>query len=135
MKTNLSALLSFLLGFLLLGSSSHAQVDTYVLARMGDQDGVSTYHYLELQQASGRWVFPDFVYIDFSKSDYREFWTGAGLKTIQRNRLTLMNGGYCGVALGSAAGGAAYFLPWAYVPPTISAKALAVMLTIFLTCP
>jgi hypothetical protein len=115
MKMNLSALLFFFwFGFFLSASTSHAQVDTYVLARMGAQDGVSTYHYLELQQVRGTWIFPDFVYIDFSRSDYREFWTGAGLKTIQRRHLALMNGGYFDVALGSAAGGAAYFLPWAY---------------------
>jgi hypothetical protein len=114
MKTKLNPLLFFLLGFLLSGSTSSAQVDTYVLARMGVQDGVSTYHYLEPQQARGRWIVPDFVYIDFSRSDYREFWTGAGLKTVQQSHLVLMNGGYFDAALGRAARGAAYFLPWAY---------------------
>lgn len=95
------------------GLTSYAQTETYVIARVGIEDTVSTYHLLELRQKGGRWIFPDFVYIDFSKSDYREAWAGAGLKTLQAKHITLMTGGYFAAALGRAANGATYLLPWA----------------------
>jgi hypothetical protein len=112
MKTRLYPLL--LLTVISCGLAGQAQTETYVVARMGVKDAVSTYHFLELQQMRGRWIFPDFVYIDFSKSDYREAWAGAGLKTLQAKHVTLMNGGYFDAALGRAANGATYLLPWAY---------------------
>lgn len=112
MKTRLYPLL--LLTLISCGLTGYSQTETYVVGRMGIKDAVSTYHYLELQQQRGRWIFPDFVYIDFSKSDYREAWAGAGLKTFQAKHVTLMNGGYFDAALGRTANGATYFLPWAY---------------------
>jgi hypothetical protein len=112
MKTRLYPLLPLTL--VLFGLTGYAQTETYVVGRMGIKDAVSTYHYLELQQQRGRLIFPDFVYIDFSKSDYREAWAGAGLKTFQAKHVTLMNGGYFDAALGRAANGATYLLPWAY---------------------
>jgi hypothetical protein len=111
MKTRLYPLL--LLTVISCGLTGYAQTETYVVARMGIKDTISTYHYLELQQMRGRWIFPDFLYIDFSKSDYREAWAGAGLKTLRAKHITLMNGGYFDAALGRAANGATYLLPWA----------------------
>jgi hypothetical protein len=112
MKTRLYAPL--LLTVISCGLTSYAQTETYVVARMGIKNTVSTYHYLQLLKMRGRWIFPDFVYVDFSKSDYREAWAGAGLKTFQTKHMTLMNGGYFDAALGRAANGATYLLPWAY---------------------
>jgi hypothetical protein len=111
--------------FLLVACASsdklHAQTETYLVARMGMRNA-STYHYLELLQARGRWFAPDFLYIDYGKSDYRELWVGAGRSLLQSKKISLANGCYFDAAVGSAANGALYLLPWTWVTYQLTSR-------------
>ena len=90
-----------------------AQTETDVLARLGMRSS-ATYHFVEVLQTRGRWILPDFGYVDFGKNNYREVVAGGGYVACQSKPFVLVNEGYLDFANGPAARGAKYFLPWTY---------------------
>ena len=89
-------------------------VDTYVIARTATDQGA--YHYAQVFQQRGKWIYPDVGYIDFNKSgEYREVWVGAGGVLCETTHLTVIGEGHINKALGPASGGALYLQPWMLV--------------------
>jgi hypothetical protein len=95
--------------------TSERSTTTIFLARTGEQiesPPSATYHFLELLQMRGRWVYPDVGYIDFARNDYREGFIGAGAMLLHNKRVTLIEELYFDQAFGSAAQSARYLQPW-----------------------
>ena len=88
---------------------------TIVLARTGvrlDEPHVGTYHYLEIIQSRGSWIYPDIGYIDFATNTYREVFVGGGRALLDNKRVTLIEEPFFDRAFGPAARGASYLMPW-----------------------
>jgi len=103
------------------GCELWSQTDTFIIARMGMRNA-ATYHLVELLQVRGRWYAPDFLYIDYGKNDYHELFVGVGRTLVQSKRFSLANGCYFDSAVGQAANGAKYLLPWTYVTYQLTNK-------------
>ena len=89
-------------------------VDTSVIARTATDQGA--YHYAQVFQQRGRWIYPDVGYIDFNHAgEYREVWVGGGGVLFDTSHLTVIGEGYIDKSLGSASGGALYLQPWMLV--------------------
>jgi hypothetical protein len=96
-------------------TTSENATTTIFLARGGEQlqsPLSATYHFLELLQMRGRWVYPDVGYVDFAHDNYREGFIGAGAMLLHNKRVTLIEELYFDQAFGSAAQGARYLQPW-----------------------
>ncbi|MBS1841605.1 MAG: hypothetical protein JSS69_00930 [Acidobacteria bacterium] len=76
---------------------------------------MGTYHFLELLQFRGNWIYPDVGYIDFAHGNYRELFVGAGRTLHKGKRLTLTEELYFVQATGPAAKSARYLWPWTLV--------------------
>src|ERR1700681_224339 len=66
---------------------------TIFLARTGEQIQPplsGTYHFLELLQTRGKWIYPDVGYVDFAHDNYREVFVGAGATFLQSKRVILI---------------------------------------------
>lgn len=88
---------------------------TIVLARTGlrlDSPHVETYHYLEVLQLRGKWVYPDIGYIDFGRNNYREVFAGAGGTLHDSKRMTLFGVLFFDQTSGPAGRSARYLMPW-----------------------
>jgi hypothetical protein len=88
---------------------------TLFLARTSerlDSPHLGTYHFLELLQLRGNWIYPDVGYIDFASGNYRELFLGAGRTLHNGKRLTLTEELYFVQAFGPAAKSARYLWPW-----------------------
>ena len=95
--------------------ASTAPTTTIFVARTGqrlDSPRIGTYHYLELFQLRGKWIFPDVGYIDFAQGNYREVFVGAGRTLHDSKRVTLAEELYFVQALGPAAKNARYLQTW-----------------------
>lgn len=103
------------------GRALWSQTDTFVIARMGLRNA-ATYHLVELFQVRGRWFAPDLLYVDYGKNNYRELFAGAGRTMFQSKKFSLANGCYFDAAMGPAAHGAMYLLPWTYVTYQLTNK-------------
>ena len=98
-----------------------ATVDTTVIARTATDQGA--YHYAQVFQQRGRWIYPDVGYIDFNHSGkYRELWVGAGGMLLNTAHLTVIGEGYIHKSFGSASGGALYLQPWMLATYTLAPK-------------
>jgi hypothetical protein len=78
---------------------------TIVLARTGvrlDSPHVGTYHYLEVLQLRGKWVYPDIGYSDFGRNNYRH----------DSKRMTLFGVLFFDQTSGPAGRSARYLMPW-----------------------
>jgi hypothetical protein len=96
-------------------TAPRAPTTTVFLARTGEQlesPIVGTYHFLELLQMRGRWIYPDMGYVDFAHGNYREVFLGAGATLLHNQRVTLIEELYFDQALGLAAQSARYLQPW-----------------------
>jgi len=88
-----------------------AAVDTHVIARTATDEGA--YHYVQVFQQRGKWIYPDVGYVDFNNSDeYREVWVAAGGILLETTHLTVIGEGHITKALGPASDGALYLQPW-----------------------
>jgi hypothetical protein len=88
---------------------------TLVLARTGvrlDSPHVGTYHYLEIIQSRGKWVYPDVGYFDAATNDYREVFAGGGRTLLESKRMTFVEELLFDQALSPAARSARYLVPW-----------------------
>ncbi len=92
----------------------NAGVDTDFFARAA-MSNVASYHFLEVVQTRGRLVLPDFGYVDFGHSNYRELFGGGGSVICPGKYLTWIQEAYFVRAVGPAAKGAAYIQPWSFV--------------------
>jgi hypothetical protein len=86
-------------------------VDTHVLARTATDQGA--YHYAQVYQQRGRWIYPDVGYVDFNDAGrYREAWVGAGGVLYESAYVAFIGEGHIDKAFGPAADGALYLQPW-----------------------
>src|SRR6476620_1668228 len=70
-----------------------AAVDTHVIARTATDEGA--YHYVQVFQQRGKWIYPDVGYVDFNNSDeYREVWVAAGGILLETTHLTVIGEGH-----------------------------------------
>jgi len=79
---------------------------TVVMARAGertDSDPISTYHFVEVFQVRGKWIYPDIGYVDFGHNNYREFFAGGGYTLYKSKRITAIGELLYGQSLGPAA--------------------------------
>ena len=98
-----------------------AAADTYVIARTATERGA--FHYVQVFQQRGKWIYPDVGYIDFNhSSEYREVWAGAGRVLIDTTRITIIGEAYIDRAFGPASGGALYLQPWMLLAYTLAPK-------------
>ncbi len=97
-----------------LSSLNAQEIETSVMARMGTRN-TATYHYAEVYQTRGRWIYPDVLYIDFGKNNYREIGIGGGAILHASKRFVVIEEGYIEQAIGTASGNATYFIPWTLV--------------------
>jgi len=97
---------------LVLLDTASAQTKTVVDARMGVQGDKATYHLVEAFQVRGRWIVPDIGYIDFADSDYREWFIGAGYRTLVTDRVIIANEVYFVESAGPDSRGARYLQLW-----------------------
>jgi hypothetical protein len=96
-------------------------VDTCVIARTATDQGA--YHYAQVFQQRGKWIYPDVGYIDFNHSgEYREVWVGAGGVLLNTTHLIVVGEGYINKVLGSASVGALYLQPWMLVAYNLTPK-------------
>ena len=94
---------------------------TFVVVRVGTSGGA--YHYVEVFQQRGRWIFPDVGYIDFDQAkQYREYFVGAGAVLFSSKHLTVIEEGYLDKAAGPSSGDALYFQPWTLVAFSLTPK-------------
>jgi hypothetical protein len=114
---------TFMLLFALFtGFSAFTQeTETSVIARMGMRNS-ATYHYSEVYQTRGRWIYPDVLYIDFAHNNYREIGIGGGAVLYASKRFIAIEEGYIEQATGTASGNATYFIPWTLVIWKITPK-------------
>ena len=81
-----------------------------------------TYHYVEFFQLRGNWIYPDFGYIDFNGTGYREVSVGAGRTLYHSDRATIAEELYFDQAVGPDAKSARYLQPWTLVDLNITKK-------------
>lgn len=109
-------------------ASANAQVTTVVLARTGmrtDRPHTQTYHFVEVIQSRGKWIFPDVGYMDFGHGDYHEVFIGAGRTVYDGKRLTLTQELYFDQAFGPDSDSARYLLPFSGLQFRFSPKLAA----------
>jgi len=88
---------------------------TVVMALAGertDSDPISTYHFVEVFQVRGKWIYPDIGYVDFGHNNYREFFAGGGYTLYKSKRITAIGELLYGQSLGPAAHSARWLIPW-----------------------
>jgi len=96
-------------------------VDTYIIARTATGQGA--YHYAQVFQQRGKWIYPDVGYIDFNNFDkYREVWVAAGAVLFETTHLTVIGEGHLTKALGPSSGGALYLQPWVLVSSNLTQR-------------
>ena len=98
---------------------------TIFVARTGmrlDEPYRGTYHYLELFQLRGKWIYPDVGYIDFATGNYRELFVGAGRTLYDGKKLMVAGELYFVQAVGPAAKSARYLWPWTLVQVRFTPK-------------
>jgi hypothetical protein len=111
--------------FVLFTSSLFAETDNLILARIGTRDGVATYHYGEFIQTRGKWIFPDVIYVDFGKNNYRETSIGGGIFLAPSKKLSMIQELSVVRATGSAANGATYLSPYFQLNYNFTSKILS----------
>ena len=104
----------FLLILYLLGFDAFAQNSVTLIGRMSMRNR-ATQHYLEVIETRGRWIPIDIGYIDFGRSDYREYFFGGGGVVFKSNNLVIVQEGYLDQTAGTASGSALYFQPFTVV--------------------
>jgi hypothetical protein len=70
---------------------SVSKTATIVMARWGERvesNAVSTYHFVEVFQVRGKWIYPDIGYVDFGHSNYREAFAGGGYNLLNGKHIT-----------------------------------------------
>lgn len=100
-----------LLGLSCLPAPLSSQTDTLFQARMAMRDK-PTYHFVEILQQRGRWVVPDFYYVDFGSNKFRELGAGGGIEPYSSKRMRVLLEGFFDQALGPNAHAARYVVPW-----------------------
>jgi hypothetical protein len=105
-------------------AQSNNDVQSILLVRTGFRDGKPfTYHYVEVFQERGRWIYPDIGYIDFGETkQYREFFIGAGGTVFASKHFRFIEEGMIEQALGPASEHATYFVPWSFAPFNITPR-------------
>lgn len=96
-------------------TNSPTPTTTFVIFRTSqrlDSPHVATWHYFEVFQARGKWIYPDIGYVDFGSGRYREIYIGGGRTLVDSNRVTLIEELYFDQAFGPDAKNARYLQPW-----------------------
>ena len=103
---------------------------TIVMGRWGERlqsNPISTYHFFEVFQVRGRWVYPDIGYVDFGHNNYREFFAGGGYTLLQNKHFTAVGELLYGQALGSSTHNDRWLIPWTIlqyrITPRLGAEA------------
>ena len=105
---NLTSMFFAIFTLVLMANVASAQdqpsTQTFVVVRVGTNGGA--YHYAEVFQQRGKWIFPDVGYIDFDQAkQYREYFVGAGAVLFSSKHLTVIEEGYLDKAAGPSSGG------------------------------
>ena len=85
--------------------------ETTVISRLMMRNA-ATGHYGQVAQNRGSWIFPDVLYVDFGKNNYRELMVGGGRVLYHNQHFGITHEGYFVQTSGSASKDARYFLPW-----------------------
>lgn len=86
-------------------------------------DAKTTYHFVEVLQQRGRWIFPDVGYIDFDHAgQYRELFIGGGAVLHKSKHLTVAQEAYLNQTSGPASGRATYLMLWTLVGYRLTSK-------------
>ncbi len=87
------------------------EAETTVIMRFATRN-TATGHYTQVSQKRGKWIFPDLLYVDFGKNNYRELMAGGGRVLYDNHSCGVVHEWYFVQTGGSSSGGAKYALPW-----------------------
>jgi hypothetical protein len=107
------------------GQDSVPKTATIVMARWGERTespAINTYHFMELFQVHGRWVYPDIGYVDFGHNNYREFFVGGGYTFLNSKHVTAVGELLYEQALGPSTHNDRWVVPWTIMQYRITPK-------------
>src|ERR1700737_5638650 len=88
---------------------------TIVMGRWGERlqsNPINTYHFVEVFQVRGRWVYPDIGYVDFGHNNYREVFAGGGYTFVRSKTVTAVGELLYEPALGASTHNDRWLVPW-----------------------
>jgi hypothetical protein len=95
------------------------------MARWGERTespAINTYHFAEVFQVRGKWVFPDIGYVDFGHNNYREFFAGGGYTLLAGKHVAAMGELLYEQALGPSTRNDRWLVPWTILQYRITPK-------------
>jgi hypothetical protein len=107
------------------GQDSASKTATIVMARWGERaesPAINTYHYVEVFQVRGKWVYPDIGYVDFGHNNYREFFAGGGYTFLGGKHITAVGELLYEQALGPSTHNDRWLVPWTILQYRITPK-------------
>jgi hypothetical protein len=107
------------------GQDSASKTATIVMARWGERaksPAINTYHFAEVFQVRGKWIYPDIGYVDFGHNNYREFFAGGGYTLLAGNHVTAVGELLYEQALGPSTHDDRWLVPWTILQYRITPK-------------
>ena len=98
---------------------------TIVMARWGERaesPAINTYHFAEVFQVRGRWVYPDIGYVDFGHNNYREVFAGGGYTFVKGKHISAVGELLYEQALGPSTRKDRWLVPWTILQYRITPK-------------
>src|ERR1700686_61317 len=87
-----------------------------------ESNPISTYHFAEVFQVRGRWVYPDIGYVDFGHNNYREVFAGGGYTFVNGKHVTAVGELLYEQALGPSTHNDRWLGPWTILQYRITSK-------------
>jgi hypothetical protein len=107
------------------GQDSAPKTATIVMARWGERaesPAINTYHFAEVFQVRGKWIYPDIGYVDFGHNNYREFFAGGGYTLLAGKHVTAVGELLYEQALGPSTHDDRWLVPWTILQYRITSK-------------
>jgi hypothetical protein len=107
------------------GQDSASKTATIVMARWGERaesPAINTYHFAEVFQIRGKWIYPDIGYVDFGHNNYREFFAGGGYTFVNGKHITAVGELLYEQALGPSTHQDRWLVPWTILQYRITPK-------------
>jgi hypothetical protein len=105
--------------------NSASRTATIAMARWGERAEspvINTYHFAEVFQVRGKWVYPDIGYVDFGRNNYREVFAGGGYTFLNGKRITAVGELFYEQALGPSTHNDRWLVPWTLLQYRITPK-------------
>lgn len=95
---------------------------SWLVGERAESPAINTYHFAEVFQVRGKWVYPDVGYVDFGRNNYREVFAGGGYTFLNGKHITAVGELLYEQALGPSTHNDRWLVPWTILQYRITPK-------------